>query len=352
MVSSPALTDQLDALTAALDDPGTDLHAILDVLVDDLSAAVSSFLGLRMTLQSDWFPVTLTAIDPDLALSAGASLALPLGPAAGAGAGGTMVLYAGHPGAFVDLAADLERVPGLGGRVVLDGDLPGTSRPHAPAPPGVTGLAELGVMNRAIGVLITRGHPPAEARAELRRRAAVGLTSVTEVARHVLASTNAPPTRPLPAAHPDPRPVDETGARRSGADIPAAADARWPAAAFDGFSRDRASASACALFVISATAIRPKFGARGVTRLSGKAAAVCRFASTARTATPARKVRQCRRTRSVSLPSPARCSSCPPPLPGAVGFSAGFAGSGSFDAGVVPARMERDDGIRSRLIAG
>ena len=45
MVSSPALTDQLDALTAALDDPGTDLQTILEVLVDDLSAAVSSFLG-------------------------------------------------------------------------------------------------------------------------------------------------------------------------------------------------------------------------------------------------------------------------------------------------------------------
>jgi hypothetical protein len=191
MVPSPALNDQLDALTAALDEPGADLHAILDVLVDDLSVAVSSFLGLTMTLQSDWCPVTLMTVDPDLALSAGASLALPLRPAAVAEGGGTVVLHAGHPGAFVDLAADLERVSGPGGPVALDGDLPDMSAPQQGR--GISGLAELGVVNRAIGVLITRGHTPAEARAELRRRAAVSLTSVTEVARHVLASTNAPP---------------------------------------------------------------------------------------------------------------------------------------------------------------
>ena len=191
MVSASAFDDQLDTLTAALDDPGTDLHAILDVLLDDLSGAVSSFLGLRMTLQSDWCPVTLMTVDPGLAFSAGASVALPLGPSTHGGGGGTVVLYAGHPGAFVDLAADLERVPGPGGGVVLDADLPGMSA--SPQRAGITGLAELGVVNRAIGVLIARGHTPVEARAELRRRAGVGLTSVTEVARRVLASTTAPP---------------------------------------------------------------------------------------------------------------------------------------------------------------
>jgi hypothetical protein len=201
-VSSPALDDQLAALTAVLDDPGTDLHTILDVLVDDLSAAISSFLGLTVTLRSEWFPVTLTAIDPDLALAARTSLALPLGRLVGAGPGGTIVLYAGNPGAFVDLAADLQRVPGRDGRVVLDGDLPGTSDP--PRKPGVTGLAELSVINQAIGVLITRRHTPDRAKAKLRRRAAVSLTSVTEVARHVLASTNAPPPHPSMAITPSP----------------------------------------------------------------------------------------------------------------------------------------------------
>jgi hypothetical protein len=193
MVSYPVVNEQLVALSAALDEPGTDLHAILVVLVDDLVAAVSSFLGLRLTLRSDWCAVTLTAVDPDLALAAGSSLALPLGPSAAAGPGDTIVLYAAHPGAFVDLAADLERVIAPGGRVVLDGDLPNTSATAQRN--GITGLVELSVVNHAIGVLITRGWAPAEARAELRRRAAVELNCVADVARQVLASIPGPTTR-------------------------------------------------------------------------------------------------------------------------------------------------------------
>ena len=39
-----SLRAQLSELTDALDDPGTDLQAILDVLIDDLTLAVPSFL--------------------------------------------------------------------------------------------------------------------------------------------------------------------------------------------------------------------------------------------------------------------------------------------------------------------
>jgi len=185
MVSSAAVNEQLCALSAALDEPGTNLHASLVVLVDDLSAAVSSFLGLRMTLQSAWCPVTLMAVDPELTLSAGGSLALPLAPTA-ARPCGTIVLYAAHPGAFVDLAADLERVIAPGGRVVLDGDLPSMFATAQRSE--ITGLAELSLVNQAIGVLITRGWAPDQAQAELRSRAANGLNSVAGVARQVLAS--------------------------------------------------------------------------------------------------------------------------------------------------------------------
>ncbi|HZM67992.1 MAG TPA: hypothetical protein VFC16_17005 [Nakamurella sp.] len=198
MIFSDALTEQLSTFTVALDDPGTDLQTILEVLADDLSAAVSSFLGLRMTLQLGGIPVTLTAIDTDPALAAGASLALPLAPMTGAGTGGTVVFYARNRGAFVDLAADIRRVPGPGGRVVLDGHLPDTSDPSQR--PGITGLTELSVVNQAIGVLITRGHAPAEALAELRRRAADSPHGVPDAARHVLVSTNAPPLRHVTVA--------------------------------------------------------------------------------------------------------------------------------------------------------
>jgi hypothetical protein len=184
MIFPGALTAPLAALTAALDDPGTDLQAILEVLCDDLSAAVSSFLGLTMTVQVDGIAVTLTAIDEDSALTAGATLQLPLNSC-------TVVFYAGHPGAFVDLAADAQRLCGPDGRVVLDGDLPGTADP--PRPSGIIGLAELSVINQAVGVQISRGYTPAQAHAELRRLAAGTLHSVPAAAGHVLASTNAPP---------------------------------------------------------------------------------------------------------------------------------------------------------------
>lgn len=186
-----ALTAQLSVLTAALDDPGTDLETILEVLVDDLSAAVSSFLGLTMTLQLDGCPLTLTTIYADLALTAGASLTLPVGRSTDGAPGGTVVFYARHPGAFVDLAADLHRVHDLDCDVYLDGHLP--SAGDQPCRSGITGLAELSVVNQAIGVLITRGYTPAGAIAELGSRAAGTPRGVPEVAEHVLASTNAPP---------------------------------------------------------------------------------------------------------------------------------------------------------------
>lgn len=194
MIMTDVLTAQLDALTVVLDEPGDDLQAIIDVLVDDLSAAVSSFLGLRMTLhQLDECPVTLTTMDTN-PLMAGACLTLSLGRPTSEGQDGSVVFYAGNPGAFVDLAADLQRVHG---QVHLDDQLP-SAGDHI-GRPGLTGLAEHSVVNRAIGVLITRGHIPGEALAELRRRAADTVSSVPDAARHVLASTNAERSHWVPA---------------------------------------------------------------------------------------------------------------------------------------------------------
>jgi len=206
MIMTDELTAQLGALTVVLDEPGADLQTILDVLVDDLSAAVSSFLGLRMTLHPlDECPVTLTTMDTD-PLMAGACLSLSLGRPTSESQDGTVVFYAGNPGAFVDLAADLQRVHG---QVHLDDQLP--SAGDRTDRPGITGLAEHSVVNQAIGVLITRGHIPGEAYAELRRRAADAVSSVPDAARHVRASTNAQRSHWFPpTAAPDRRSADET----------------------------------------------------------------------------------------------------------------------------------------------
>ena len=194
MIFPPVLTEQLTAITKALYDPGTDLQAVLDVLLDDLSAAICSFLGVSVRLLVDEFPVTLTAINPGVRFPVGASLQLPPAALTGVGLGGTMVFYARNPGAFVDLAADIDRVHGPG--VVLDGHLAElTGQP--PLRSGITGLADLSLINQAVGVLITRGYDPGEALAELRSRAADTACGVPDVARQVLACTN---TSPRPAA--------------------------------------------------------------------------------------------------------------------------------------------------------
>ncbi len=189
---------QINALIEALDEPDPDLQATVEVLVDDFSAAVPSVLGLSLMLQLDGMPVTLTAIDPDLTLDTGASLVVPLDQMAGVGAGCRVVFYARNQGAFVDLAADIRDV-GAGGRMESDHP-PGMSAP--PQQPGITGLADLRVVNRAIGVLITRGYSPADAHAELHRRGDDGPHGMADAASHVLASTNAPPHPQLSAAFP------------------------------------------------------------------------------------------------------------------------------------------------------
>jgi len=188
---SHPLSEQLEALTNALEDPGVDLQAVVAALAADVTAAVPSFLGLTMTLLLDGHPVTVTAIDADLAAAAGASLKLPLDPLAGAAPGSSVVFFAGRPGAFVDLAADTRYAYGLDGDVVLDGHLTSLSR-AAEGHPGVNGSDEMSLINQAIGVLIARGYLPEEAHDELLRRAADhghGLSGaaedlLTESARH------------------------------------------------------------------------------------------------------------------------------------------------------------------------
>ena len=182
------LSEQLESLTKALADPGTDLQANIAALAADVTAAVPSFLGLTMTLLLDGRPVTVTAIEADLAAAAGASLLLPLDPLAGAASGSSVVFYAGRPGAFVDLAADTRYAYSLDGDVVLDPHL--TGQPGArPVRPGVNGTDEITLINQAIGVLIARGQPPEEAHDELVARAADHPRGLPGAAEDLLAET-------------------------------------------------------------------------------------------------------------------------------------------------------------------
>ncbi len=182
------LSDQLDALTNALAEPGTDLQDVVAALADDVTAAVPSFLGLTLTVLLDGRPVTVTAIDPDLVAAAGTSLQLPLERLAGAAPGSSVVFYAGRPGAFVDLAADTRYAYGLDGDVVLDGHLNPLTRVSV-VDPGINGSTEMSVINQAIGVLIARGHLPEEAHDELVRRAADHVGGLPGAAADLLTDT-------------------------------------------------------------------------------------------------------------------------------------------------------------------
>ncbi len=182
------LSEQLESLTKALADPGTDLQDITAALAAEVTAAVPSFLGLTMTLLHDGRPVTVTAIDADLAAAAGASLLLPLDPLADAAPGSSVVFYAGRPGAFVDLAADTRYAYSLDGDVVLDPHLT-TQQGARPVHPGVNGTDTMTLINQAIGVLIARGHLPEEAHDELLARAAQHARGLHGAAEDLLTET-------------------------------------------------------------------------------------------------------------------------------------------------------------------
>lgn len=166
MEFSSVLVDQLDMLSDVLDDPGTDLHAILSVLTDDATAAVPSFLGLIFAAYLGEDAVTLSTLDSP---SAGTSLLLTLAVPPGAPAC-EVVLYAALPGAFRELAADSRTAAlALGRQVILDAHLPPPTARLYPA--STLGIGDLSQINQAIGVLLDQGHTPAAARALLQDHA-------------------------------------------------------------------------------------------------------------------------------------------------------------------------------------
>jgi hypothetical protein len=153
------LVDGLGAGDRVLDDA-------LAALAADLEIAVSSYLGLRLSLVLDGWPVTFTAFAVLDGVRPNTSLRLTLSNLdRGFDAASHVVFYAGTPGTFVDLAADFGYLHSRS-TVALDVDLPPSS-----VVPGFSGLVEYAAINRAVGVLLERGQDPDQARATLHRAA-------------------------------------------------------------------------------------------------------------------------------------------------------------------------------------
>ncbi|MGC2654655.1 MAG: hypothetical protein WA317_13880 [Mycobacterium sp.] len=160
-----ALAADLGILTAALDEPDAGVLQSLHRLRVDAQAVVSTYLGLSVIIDGSDPPFTLTILEDGAADDVRTSLRLTL-PGVGDGRASpsiALILYAGTPGTFVDLTADLAW---LTGRPPSDFALD----QHLGAPAGSDGAAYLraaSVINQAFGVLIGRGFTPEEAHSKL-----------------------------------------------------------------------------------------------------------------------------------------------------------------------------------------
>lgn len=168
---SAALAADLATLTEILDDPDLDLTDTLRQLADNTKLAVGSYLGLTVMITVLGRQSTFTVLESGTELGdIVTSLHLPMSPAVSdhsAAPFAVVILYAGHPGAFVDLAADLAW---LTGRALTEFVLDQHRTPPSPtAGPG--GLAAASLIDQAIGVLIARGYTPEHAHRELDARA-------------------------------------------------------------------------------------------------------------------------------------------------------------------------------------
>ena len=106
--------------------------------------------------------------------------------------GGLLILRAGEAGAFLLLADDLDGLLGPGHPPIdLDEHLAWPAAANAESL-GAS-LADLSVVDQAIGVLVDRGLPPEAAHRELWRRVGEGDTTIADVSRALLASPRSDP---------------------------------------------------------------------------------------------------------------------------------------------------------------
>jgi hypothetical protein len=184
-----ALAADLATLSETLDATDPDIGEGLRQLAADAKLAVRSYLGLTLVASDATFPVTFTAME-DVAhhVRVASSLVLPLSDdsAEDAESRFVVILYAGRPGAFVDLAAELSW---LTGRRFLDFALD-QHLTLAADPDTGGGVQAASVVNQAIGVLLGRGYTPEQAASEIDTQALAAGHSRFDAAEMIL---GAPP---------------------------------------------------------------------------------------------------------------------------------------------------------------
>lgn len=187
--------DLARALAADLRDLAVDLtvdgytRTTIAMIEHNLRRNVTSVLGASITLDtptSPETPVVVNFVTRTISPSEIADVlevALPgLVPPRTA----SVVFYAAEPDAFAQLR------PLLLGELHLDPTAVEAHRPWPTTPisPHIDGLRDFAIVNRALGVLLHRGHTLDSARVELARLAALTETGITAAAEHVLGSAH------------------------------------------------------------------------------------------------------------------------------------------------------------------
>ncbi len=185
-----ALSADLATLSAELGDTSVDLQGLLEDLADRVRATVSCYLGMSATIVVDGHPMTMTVMDESADPADVASSArLPL-TALIAAEPGCIIFYAAHAGAFVDLAASLNTILGLGQDVLVIDENLVSAHTSAPDSAGLSGLADLSAINQACGILIGRGLSPDAARTELLNLALAGAVTEPVAAERLIAEVS------------------------------------------------------------------------------------------------------------------------------------------------------------------
>jgi hypothetical protein len=185
-----ALAAALGILTAALDEPRADLAHSLRQLTANATAAIPTFLGLSVTVDGSDPPFAFTTFVEGVGtgdVRTSLRLALPRVGDARPLLSVVVILYAGSPGTFVDLAADLAWLTSRPlGEFVLDQHLSGPAEWVA-----ATSLSEASVINQAIGALVGQGYTPEQAERHLTAEGADAGITRHAVGVRILAGLNA-----------------------------------------------------------------------------------------------------------------------------------------------------------------
>jgi hypothetical protein len=186
--TSSELAASLALLSDALEDPSVDIAASTALLSAEARGAVGSYLGMTVIISGDPAVAFTVLTEPGATPQIRSSLRLPLRGDRVGDAGVVFILYAGAPGAFVDLAADLAWMSDRSSTEPhLELELDRHLHPDA-LPEGTVTVGEALLINQAVGVLLARGATPEGALRDIDARAARDGTDRATVAAQIVAA--------------------------------------------------------------------------------------------------------------------------------------------------------------------